>query len=324
MKKAYNSHHTLLGSYYIGDSTELLNSEFGDEYKGKVQLILTSPPFPLNNKKSYGNLTGEKYKEWFAGLANQFSKLLTDDGSIVIELGNSWMPKRPIQSLLHLESLIAFVNQPKSGLRLCQQFISYNPARLPSPAQWVTVKRIRTTDSYTNIWWMAKTDYPKADNKRVLRPYSKSMRDLLKRQEYNPGKRPSEHIISQTSFLSDHGGSIAHNLFEIEQIDEDREARLPNVFSFANTSSNDYFQRNCRNYKITPHPARMPEGLASFFIQFLSDPGDIVLDPFAGSNITGYVAECMNRKWISIEIDKEYEMQSIIRLNNPIIQEINT
>ncbi len=105
MKKQY--HRTRLGTYHIGDANELLQSDLGDKLIGKVQLLLTSPPFPLNNKKSYGNLRGERYKEWFIGLAEVFADLLTENGSIVIEMGNAWMPGRPVQSLLHLESLSA-------------------------------------------------------------------------------------------------------------------------------------------------------------------------------------------------------------------------
>jgi hypothetical protein len=203
---------TKAGRYYCGDSVEMLRSDLGQELRGRVQLILTSPPFPLNNKKSYGNLEGAQYRAWFTNLATIFGELLTSDGSIVIELGNAWMPGRPIQSLLHLESLLGFVTHPDADLRLCQQFICYNPSRIPSPAQWVTVKRIRTTDSFTHIWWMAKTDLPKANNQKVLRPYSRSMKKLLERQSYNAGSRPSEHQVSESGFLTDHGGSIAHNV----------------------------------------------------------------------------------------------------------------
>lgn len=123
---------TRLGKYYWGNSTDLLTSNLGTQLKGKVQMILTSPPFPLNHKKSYGNLNGNPYEKWFSGLAPKFADLLTPTGSIVIEMGNAWMPDRPVQSLLHLESLIAFVKNPDARLRLCQQFICYNPSRLPS------------------------------------------------------------------------------------------------------------------------------------------------------------------------------------------------
>jgi hypothetical protein len=317
MKPAYT---TKQGAYYLGDSGKLLSSELKKEFQGRVQLILTSPPFPLNNKKSYGNYKGDEYKKWFTSLAVTFADLLTDDGSIVIEMGNAWVPERPVQSLLHLESLIGFVNHPKAGLRLCQQFVCYNPSRLPSPAEWVTIQRIRVTDSYTHIWWMSKTDFPKADNSRVLRPYSKSMKALLQRQSYNSGKRPSEHVISEQGFLFDNGGSITPNLFELEPMDSKREVRLPSAFSLSNTNSSDYYITKCNELGITPHPARMPAGLAAFFIQFLTDPGDLVLDPFAGSNTTGFVAELLGRRWVSIEIKKEYAQQAHIRLQDPVLK----
>lgn len=309
---------TKLGRYILGDSQKLIEKGFLNEYKNKVQLILFSPPFPLNNKKKYGNKLGEEYKKWLADLAPLFSKLLKKDGSIVVEMGNGWEHSRPIQALLSLESLIAFVKNPKADLRLCQEFICYNPSRLPSPAQWVTVNRIRTIDSYTHVWWMAKSDFPKADNRRVLRPYSKSMLQLLKSKKYNAGKRPSEHNISEKSFLVDNKGSIMHNVLELEQMDEKRDIRLPhNMFSFANTNSNDYFLKECRKNNIPLHPARMPVALASFFIDFLTEPGDIVFDPFAGTNTTGYCAEKLRRKWLAVEVDKKYGEQSIIRFKEP-------
>jgi DNA modification methylase len=313
-------YETALGKYYTGKAEELLTSDL-TELRNKVQLILTSPPFPLNKKKRYGNLQGEEYKNWFLNLAEIFSNLLTEDGSIVIELGNSWEPGLPVQSLLHLESLLGFVKHPKANLRLCQEFVCYNPSRLPSPAQWVTVNRIRTIDSFTHIWWISKSDYPKADNRKVLRPYSKSMKLLLKKQKYNKGVRPSEHNISEKGFLKDNKGSIMHNLIEIEQIDENRNTRLPkNVFSIANTNSNDFFLRTCQERDITPHPARMPLELSNFFIEFLTEPGDIVLDPFAGSNTTGFCAEKLSRRWISIEAKEDYGKQSIIRFEDPYIE----
>lgn len=309
------------GVYFLGDSSRLLTSKDFVALKGKVNLIVTSPPYPLNKKKSYGNLSGDKYLEWFVSLAPIFSELLTDDGSIVLEIGNAWEPGRPVQSLLHLESLLGFTRHKDAGLRLIQQFICYNPSRLPSPAQWVTVNRIRTVDSFTHVWWLAKADFPKADNSKVLRPYSKSMRSLLKKGNYNAGKRPSEHVLSESSFLNDQGGSIAHNLFEMDALDPEREVRLPNVFSMANSSSNDHFHRECKKKGITPHPARMPLGLVSFFIEFLTDKGDLVLDPFAGSNTTGYAAATAGRRWVGIDAQDTYVEQSLIRFTDPVFAE---
>lgn len=325
---------TNLGKLLLGEAETILKDKLLRYYRNKIQLIITSPPFPLNAKKKYGNRQGETYKQWFANLSLLFKELLTDDGSIVIEIGNAWEANRPVQSLLHLESLLAFVK--KANLNLIQEFICYNPSRLPSPASWVTVNRIRAVDSYTHVWWLSKTDFPKADNTKVLRPYSKSMENLIKKQHYNDGKRPSGHSISTTGFLKNNNGSISHNLLEFEPIEDDRPNRLPtniaefvseedkaylpfNTLSLSNTYSNDFFSKTCRENGITKHPATMHPGLIAFFLNFLTDEGDLILDPFAGSNTTGYVAEKLKRKWIGIEILEEYANQSAIRFQEPAL-----
>jgi site-specific DNA-methyltransferase (cytosine-N4-specific) len=316
MNKQKIYYESNLGKLVLGDSYIELTEGGMDAYKGKVNLIITSPPFPLNNKKKYGNLKGESYKEWFISLAPIFEELLTENGSLIIEIGNSWEPDRPVQSILHLECLLGLVKN--SNLKLIQEFICYNPSKLPSPAQWVTINRIRTVDSYTHIWWLAKSDFPKADNSKVLRPYSKSMMKLLKRKSYNSGRRPSEHVISEDGFLKDNGGSISHNFFEMEPIDDKRDVRLPfNVLSYSNTNSNDYYFKSCRKNNIIPHPARMNQGIVNFFTTFLTDAGDLVFDPFSGSNTTGAIAEKLERRWLSIEIDPEFADQSIYRFEDP-------
>ena len=139
------------------------------------------------------------------------------------------------------------------------------------------------------------------------------MRDLLRRKKYNAGKRPSQHAISETGFLKNHGGSIAHNFLELEALDTARDVRLPNAFSLANTASNDCFAKLCREKQIPVHPARMQPGLASFFIDLLTDPGDLVLDPFAGSNTTGYAAAQARRRWVAIDSNQAYVRQSHLR-----------
>lgn len=281
---AYSTRH---GRMYCALAEEFLASTAAEKYRGKIQLLLTSPPFPLNRKKKYGNLTGSEYKEWLAEFATSFRKMLTPNGSIVLELGNAWEPGRPIMSTLALEALLAF--RTKGGLHLIQQFVAHNPARLPSPAQWVNVERIRVKDSFTHLWWLAASDRPYANNRSVLNSYSDSMKELLKSQKYNSGKRPSGHKVGKKSFLKNNGGSIPSN-----------------VLSFSNTSSTDQYQEHCRSNDINVHPARMQTGVVEFFVKFLTQPGDLVFDPFAGSNTTGAAAETLGRKWISVEARLDY------------------
>jgi len=313
------------GAYYIGKVEKALFSRPFQQFTGKVQLILTSPPFPLNQKKSYGNLQGDDYLQWLSDLGPTLERLLKPNGSVVIEIGNSWEPGRPVQSLLPLQALMELTKRSDSGgLRLIQQFVCYNPSRLPSPAQWVTVNRLRAVDSYTHVWWLALSDYPKADNSKVLRPYSAAMNALHERGSFNGGKRPSQHNINEAAFLKNCGGSIAHNFLEVDALDKNRKVRLPAVptaFSFSNTASNDYFSRQCKDRGLEPHPARMPLGLAAFFIAFLTEPDDLVLDPFAGSNTTGYAAAMLGRQWLAVDAEPTYVEQSRLRFTDPDLKQ---
>jgi DNA modification methylase len=290
-------YNTRRGKFVLGQAEDVLVTPFGKRLTGKVDLIFTSPPFPLNRKKKYGNRQGPQYIEWLAGFAAKFKALLKPKGSIVIELGNAWEPGKPIMSTLALRALLAFVDN--GSFTLCQQFIWHNPARLPSPAQWVNVERIRVKDAYTHLWWLSATDRPFADNRQVLTEYSSSMKELLARQSYNTGKRPSQHHIGKTSFLTNNTGAIPSN-----------------VITMANTHANTDYQEFCREHDLQPHPARMPSGLAEFFIKFLTKPGDLVLDPFAGSNTTGAASERLGRRWIAIEPRADYITGSKGRFTN--------
>ncbi|WP_155970241.1 DNA-methyltransferase [Nitrospira japonica] len=291
LKKAYISTRGLMLS---GRSEQFLRSRRAKRLGGKIQLIFTSPPFPLNHKKKYGNLTGDAYVDWFASFAKPFRKLLTRDGSIVIELGNAWEAGKPVMSTLALRALLAF--QERGDFNLCQQFICYNPARLPSPAQWVNVERIRVKDSYTHLWWLSPSERPKADNRRVLKQYSDSMLRLLSSNKYNSGHRPSQHRIGEKSFLKNNNGAIPSN-----------------VLILSNTNSTDPYLKYCRKEGLPLHPARMPTQLAEFFIKFLTTPRNLVFDPFAGSNTTGAAAETLKRRWLSVEAERDYILGSRVR-----------
>lgn len=289
---------TTLGESWHGRAEDLATSRFS-RIHGAVDLIVTSPPFPLLNKKRYGNLTGDEYVHWLASFAPLISKLLSPTGSLVIEMGNAWNPGLPTMSTLPLKALLSL--QEAGDFHLCQQFVWHNPARLPSPAQWVTIERIRVKDSFTHIWWLSKNTRPKANNRNVLKPYSESMKRLLKRGSYNSGTRPSEHYIGDNSFYSDNGGAIA-----------------PNVFTVSNTRADNDYLRYCRQNRIRPHPARMPDEIAGFFVKFLTDPGDLVVDLFGGSNTTGALAEQLGRHWLVVEPKLHYILGSVGRFEDKI------
>lgn len=313
MKKTFRPvYSTLLGQLYVGKSEEVLQTSSFNKYLGKCQLIFTSPPFALTRQKRYKNVAADDYAEWLSSFANLFRKFLAPNGSIVMEVGNSWEPDKPVMSTARLEALLAF--KKRGNLNLCQEFVWYNPARLPSPIEWVNVRRIRLKDAITHIWWMSPSEQPKADNRKVLRPYSSSMKALIKKQSYNAGKRPSGHRIGGRSFLKDNGGAIASNAIDGDVV--------PNLLKIGNTGYNNSYRDFCRANELPTHPARMPPHLADFFIRFLTDEGDIVMDPFAGSNTTGQVAEQLKRRWLSIEADRDYAIGSIAAFDDQAAKRI--
>lgn len=246
---------------------------------------MTSPPFGLVRKKGYGNADASQYLEWFRPFAEAFRRVLRDNGSLVIDIGGAWIPGQPTRSLYHFKLLIMLCEE--FGFHLAQEFYWWNPAKLPTPAEWVTVRRIRVKDAVNCIWWLSASPWPRADNRRVLQPYSESMRELL-RNGYKPKKRPSGHDISD-KFGIDNGASIP-----------------PNLIALANTESNGEYLRYCKHKGIQPHPARFPAAIPEFFVRMLTDVGDRVIDPFAGSCVTGEVCDRLRRKWICIELDEEY------------------
>lgn len=282
---------TEFGAAYLGDALNLLKRLRNNS----VNLIITSPPFALQRKKRYGNVDASEYITWFIPFAREFKRILRPNGSLVIHIGGSWLKGKPIKSIYQYELLVTL--RKDLNFYLAQDLYWFNKAKLPGPAQWVTVNRWRLKDAVDQIWWLAKTPNPKADNRKVQKEYSNAMKELLSNSNYyRPNViRPSEHKISD-KFYKKHKGAIH-----------------PNFFDFSNTDSQSNYMKLCRLYGLKPHPARYPGKIPEFFIKFLTDRRSKVLDPFSGSNVTGEVAEALGRRWICFEIKPDYIRGSLLR-----------
>lgn len=287
-KKPY--YRTDLGAMYLGDSLDYLRATPSES----VDLVVTSPPFALIRKKKYGNEAASAYVTWFEKFGIEVLRILKKTGSFVIDIGGSWLRGQATRSTYHYQLLIDLT---RPGLfHLAQDFFWYSPSKLPTPAEWVTIRKIRVKDAINTIWWLSKTPFPKAGNERVSMEYSEAMLDLLK-NGYKAKKRPSGHNIS-TKFSKNRGGAIP-----------------PNLLVVSHTSSNDYYQRKCREEEVTVHPARFPPDIPLFFTEMLTDPGDLVMDIFAGSNVTGWVCEHTGRRWLGFEMDEQYVRGSRFRFD---------
>ena len=282
---------TKLGQIILGDAIDAIK----EVRTNSVDLIMTSPPFGLVRKKEYGNVDADEYVAWFRPFAGEFKRVLKDDGSFVLDIGGTWNRGVPTKHLYHFRLLIMLCEE--FGFNLAQDFYWWNPSKLPTPAEWVTVRRIRVKDAINCIWWLSASPWPKASNRRVLQPYSESMKALLK-NGYRAKKRPSGHDISE-KFGIDNKASIP-----------------PNLLAIPNTESNSYYLRYCKKHNLKPNPARYPAELPEFFIKMLTDKKDFVLDPFAGSCVTGEVCERLGRRWLCIELIPEYLKGAVARFEN--------
>ncbi|MGW4605562.1 DNA-methyltransferase [Streptomyces sp. NPDC004532] len=294
------------GAQLTGDSLELL----GELPANSVDLFMTSPPFPLLRKKAYGNEDQEGYVAWLVKFAKLAKDALKPTGSLVIDIGGAYQQGVPVRSLHQFRALLAFVDD--LGYFLAEEFYWYNPSKLPSPIEWVNKRKWRAKDAVNTVWWLSKTERPKADVGRVRVPYSKSMQQLLKDPAayYTPKERPSHHNIGK-AFGVDNGGALPSNLLDIPHIDDPR--NYSNLLDIPNSQSNDAYLRTLKAMGRSGHPARFPIKLPSFFIEMLTDPGDVVVDFFGGSNTTGQAAESLGRNWLSFELDPAYAALSAVR-----------
>ena len=289
---------TALGAAYVADSRRAMESL----PTGSVNLIVTSPPYALQFRKAYGNVDKGEYVGWFAPFAREMLRILADDGSLILNMGGSYNKGTPTRSLYHYKLLISLVEE--IGFHLAQECFWYNPAKMPMPAEWVTVRRIRVKDSVEYVWWLSKTPWPKATNRNVLTAFSADMRRLMERGQ-KEATRPGGHKVNPGWADLTAKGAIPSNFLQAA-ISEEDEAIAENVLMMGNNAANDTYSRRCKAHGMDIHPARFPRTLPEFFIKMLTGEGDLVLDPFAGSNTTGAVAEALGRRWIAYEEVEAY------------------
>jgi site-specific DNA-methyltransferase (cytosine-N4-specific) len=222
-------------------------------------------------------------------------KKLRPDGSFVLDIGGAYQKGVPSRSLYPFRVVTRFCDE--LGFVLAEDFYWFNPSKLPSPIEWVNKRKLRVKDAVNTIWWLSRTAWPKANVTNVLAPYSDRMKKLIADPDafYTPKKRPSGHDIAAT-FGKDNGGAIPSNLLQIP-----------------NSESNGQYLNGCAAVGVTGHPARFPAKLPEFFLRMLTDPDDLVVDIFAGSNTTGAVAENEGRRWLAFELNLGYLSASAFR-----------
>ncbi|NMG30586.1 DNA methyltransferase [Aromatoleum evansii] len=257
-----------------------------------IALCLTSPPYPLAHARSYGNPSEAAYVDWICRTLEPVVRNLVRGGSIALNVSNDiFIPGTPARSLYRERLLLAL--HDRLGLFKMDELVWHNPSKPPGPVQWASVARSQLNTAWEPVYWL--TNDPRAvrsDNRRVLQAHTERHLDLIRRG-------------GETRLASYSDG--AHRLRPGCYANA-TEGRIPrNVLSFGHSCADQRaYKRAARAADLPAHGAPMPLALAKFLVEFLSAPGDLIVDPFAGSFTTAKAAELLGRRWLSTECMLEY------------------
>ncbi len=257
-----------------------------------IDLLMTSPPYPLLNPKAYGNVPPDRWVGWMLELCDKWRTLLTPEGSMMINVGPCWKQGVPAQQL-HVERLLVKL-EDELDMHLLQRLDWHSPTKMPSPLSWVGIKRMRVTSSVEPLLWLSTNPNAKGNNRHVLRQYSpEGLRSIDKPRLK---VRPSGFAFGAGSFRNQ-GGSIPPSLITATPtgLEETR------------------YRKAARVAGGIPHPAVLPAAVARFGIQLATDEGDTVYDPMSGSGTVFAEAIKLDRKAIASERSLEYLESSMIR-----------
>ena len=270
-----------------------------------VNLVFTSSPYPILSGRGYGTFTESELISLLVAAAREWKRALTDDGSIVLNLKDCWLPKAQtggaVRSLYQEKLLIALSEEV--GLHFADRHFWQNPSHLPD-SPWVTVKKIRLNQDVEQLFWFGKTPNPYADNRAVLVDAAPATIETYLRKAKSAQKNrvgPSRH----------------NNVFE-EQVAACAAGQsikvIPrNLQTFSNADPKNALTRRLQELGLPKHDAAMPLKLAEFFIRFLTRAGDTVHDPFFGSGTTGVAAEGLGRRFLGSDRSLAHLLGSALR-----------
>ncbi len=252
---------------HTGDCLTVLRQHYPDEH---FDLIVTSPPYADRRANTYGGVKPERYVDWFLPRSEEFKRVLKGTGSFVLNIKEK--AENGERHTFVLELILAL---RKQGWLWTEEYIWHK--KNCHPGKWPN----RFRDAWERCLHFTRRRAFKMNQEAVMVP----MGDWKDKRLRALGANDVVRFNSQVG--SGFGKNIANW--------KDRTMAYPsNVLHFATECGNK------------SHSATFPKALPRWFIKLLSDPGDIVLDPFAGSGTTSVVATELGRSSVAIDIKAEY------------------
>jgi len=257
-----------------------------------IALTITSPPYPLAKARRYGNPTEPEYVDWVCRMLEPVVRNLMRGGSVVLNVSNDiFEPGLPSRSLYRERLILAL--HDRLGLHKMDELVWHNPSKPPGPVAWASKTRQQLNVAWEPVYWL--TNDPRAvrsNNRRVLQEHTDRHLSLIQ-----SGGEMRDRVYSDGAYRVSPGNYGAAT-----------EGRIPrNVLRFGQSCADQRkYKAAARSRGLPAHGAAMPLSLASFLVEFMSEPGDLVVDPFGGSFTTAKAAENLGRRWLSTEVMAEY------------------
>lgn len=256
-----------------------------------VFLALTSPPYPLRTPRAYGNPPIEEYIDFVCGIIEPVVRNLVTGGNIVLSLSNDIFESKSPARSLYLEKLTIALCE-RFGLSLMDRLI-WQSNKAPGPVAWASKQRMQLNVGYEPLLWFCNSPLDCiANNRRVLEPHTARQQKLIDRggEDRTAVSCDGAYRIAPGSYGNATAGKIPRNCF----------------FVANNCPSQRAYKQAARNLGLQPHGASMPLALARKLVKFMTDVGQLVVDPCAGSMTTPLAAELEGRRWMGTDVVLDY------------------
>ena len=249
-----------------GDCSELLKAVESDS----VDLSVFSPPYAERRKSSYGGIKAKNYVDWFLPIGRELFRVLKPTGTMVIDI------KEHVENGERHSYVMDLIQALRGlGFKFTEEYIWHKTNSMPG--RWPN----RFRDGWERLLQFNKQKHFTMFQNAVMVKRSENTVKRVAHLSENDRRR----VKSKT------GSSFSKTIARWV----DREMVYPsNVLLMATETRN------------VGHSAAFPERLPEFFIRLFTQPGDLVLDPFAGSGTTGLVCKKLGRRFLGMEIVQDF------------------